>query len=183
MNPKYILVHCTDLSYRVLKNQFNHVNNYHKSLDFPISQLGYYVGYHSLITDGRLYKSRLDLEEGAHCNNVVDGQSMNFQSLGVCLAIDGDIEMPTVEDTGLLIKQIKEWQGKYNIPNDRVMFHRDFNKAKTCPGQLLSKEWLNSLLNPIPKPEDQNEKQKDILKQKISILEQLIALWTKLRFG
>lgn len=154
-NPKYIIVHCTDASYRTNKNQFGMVEAYHKSEDFPKSSLGYHVGYHRLITGGLNYKCRLDTDVGAHCNNVVNGLSLNFQSLGVCIGFDGDVEMPTATDTALMVAQIKEWQMAYDIPNSRVMFHRDFKKEKTCPGSLITRAWLEKEMgwnNPTSEP-------------------------------
>lgn len=180
--PNWIIIHGTDVSYTKLKNQLISVNGYHKSLGNVLSREGYYVGYHTLITDGVLYRTRLESEEGAHTNQQFKGQSMNKQSLGVCVGFDGDVEYPTQADYSLLKRQVKSWQGMYNIPNDRVVFHRYFNTAKTCPGSLLGKEWLEILLaDPVVKPDDQEEKQKEILMQKISILQKLINLYLKLK--
>jgi hypothetical protein len=180
--PKYIVVHCTDVSWQKLRNQLNSVNSYHKSIDFPKSQLGYFVGYHSLITGGVNYQCRRDSEVGAHTNQQENGQSINVQSLGVCVGFDGDIEYPHPDDYELLKKQVKGWQRMYSIPDEDVVFHRHFNKSKTCPGSLLGEEWLKTLLEePIEKPDDQEEKKKEILKQQIVILTRLIDLITKLK--
>lgn len=170
--PKYIIFHCSDVSQTEVKNQLNSINNYHRDVRlFPVSSLGYYVGYHRLITDGKNYKCREDFEEGAHCNNVVNGLSMNFQSLGVCVGFDGDIEMPTTEHTKLLQQQIWEWQDKYKISDENVKFHRDYATAKTCPGRLITREWLDELLKrPIPeKTPEQQVKQNDTLNSELSL--------------
>lgn len=181
--PKYIVIHSTDVSWKKNPDQFLAVNSYHQSEAFPKSSLGYFVGYHRLITGGKNYKARQDFEGGAHTNQVVDGLSMNVQSLGICFGGDGDIEYPNPADYDLLQKQVWSWQDAYKIPNDKVFFHRHFNTAKTCPGSLLGDEWMRNLLarTPAPKPEDQEEKQKAILMQKISWLQQLIALYQQLR--
>jgi hypothetical protein len=157
--PKYIIVHCSDTSYAISKSQFNQINNYHRDeRGFPRSSLGFYVGYHKLITGGKVYQARLDSDEGAHCNQVRNGMSMNFQSLGICIGFDGDIEMPTLADAIMMRDEVWAWQDKYNIPTTNILFHRDFAKDKTCPGSLITREWLENLLRrtkvaiPTPPP-------------------------------
>lgn len=146
-NPTYIIVHCSAVSYKISTNQYNSINYYHRDeRGFDRSVLGNWIGYHSLITGGKCHKCKEEWEIGNHCNDKLNGLSMNYQSLGICIAFNGDIEMPTKEDTDLLIKQIKVWQAKYNIPNERVKFHRDFRKDKTCPGSLITRQWLDTLL-------------------------------------
>lgn len=176
-HPAYIVIHCTDVSFQKLRDQLNSVNQYHRSQNFPLSRLGHYVGYHSLITGGKNYRTKLDSEEGAHT------KGHNLESLGVCVGFDGDVEYPHPDDYILLQKQVWDWQKMYSIPDERVVFHRHFNTSKTCPGSLLDVAWLTRLLHPTPnaKPEDQEEKQKEILQVKISILQKLINLHLKLR--
>lgn len=144
--PKYILIHCSDDSYRNCSDQLQKIDSYHRERGFPKSSLNYWVGYHYLITDDKEYKCRADTDEGAHCNQHQDGISMNFQSIGVCWGGDGDIEYPTPIQYGLLQKRVWALQDKYNIPDERVKFHRDYATSKTCPGSLLDKQWLATLL-------------------------------------
>ena len=144
--PRFIILHTTDYSYRLLADQFIACNGWHRDRDFPLSSLGLYIGYHSLITGEKNYRCRTDSDEGAHCNQRQDGVSMNFQSLGVCLGFDGDIEMPTAMQYALLQKQVWEWQDMYGIPHENVRFHRYYAKDKTCPGSLITDTWLKTLL-------------------------------------
>jgi len=144
--PKYILVHCTDCSYKTIPDQFNACNGWHKDRDFPKSSGGLYIGYHRLITGEKNYLCREDDEVGAHCNQKQDGVSMNFQSLGVCVGFDGDIEYPTTMQYALLQKQIWDWQDKYGIPDSHVRFHRYYSTDKTCPGSLIDNKWLADIL-------------------------------------
>lgn len=176
-HPDKIIVHGTDVSYQKLKNQLNSVNQYHKSKGFPLSRLNYWVGYHRLITGGKNYICKYDTEEGAHT------LGQNLQSLGVCVGFDGDIEYPHPDDYALLQKQVWAWQDMYSIPDSQVYFHRQFNNLKTCPGSLLGVEWLEELLRRTPrlKPEEQEEKQKEILRQKISLLQKIINLYLKIK--
>lgn len=182
-NPLWIILHCTDVSYKISDNQLDSVNQYHQKEGFTLSRLGYYVGYHRFITGGKNYKTRMDTEVGCHTNQKVNGVSLNQQSLAVCIGFDGDIEYPHPDDYALLQKQVWDWQDMYAMPNDRVVFHRHFNTSKSCPGSLLGVEWMTNLLRRTPeaKPLEQEEKQKEILLQKISILQRLINLYLQLR--
>lgn len=185
--PKYILVHTTDVSRRTHPDQFALVDNYHRDVrGFNRSALGYHVGYHVLITGGKAYKTRIDTEYGNHCNNVVDGLSMNFQSLGIAIGFDGDIEFPDDTQVALLREQIQAWQDTYRIPTERVLFHRDFTPLKTCPGSLITRPWLEQVLRvvPSPKPKEQGEKQQAQIanmEQQISLLKLVVELLLKLK--
>lgn len=174
-NPTKIVIHCSDIPTSVLNDQFNSINKYHRSQDFPVSTLGIHVGYHRLVTGGKNYKCREDLEIGAHCNTVVDGISMNEQSLGICWGGDGDLEYPDKQSYKLLKKQICEWQDIHNISDENVFFHRNFNTKKTCPGTLLDDSWLEKLIDTthIRKPLEEKIKRENLLAQ-ISLLERLL---------
>ena len=147
--PNWILFHCSAAN-SSFYDQFTMINQSHQARGFDLSSLGYYVGYQRLITGGKNYQARQDLEHGDHCNNptpvYVDGNSMNFNSLGVCVGFDGDNEDVPAWAVPLLKEQIQTWMKEYNIPIERVQFHRDYNTAKTCPGSRITREWLVSLL-------------------------------------
>lgn len=153
--PKFIVVHCSDIKESALYDQFTVINNYHRDgRGFPVSSLASFVGYHSLITGGKNYKCRLDSDVGAHCRELENGIGMNFQSLGVCVGFDGDVEYPNKTHIELLRQQIKDWQKKHNIPDENIRFHREFSlEGKTCPGSLITKEWLDNVLkDPLEEP-------------------------------
>lgn len=171
-HPKYILVHCSDVSYVTSTDQLKQVNEYHRDVrGFPVSSIKYHVGYHRFITGGKNNQCRLDTDEGAHCNTIVDGVTMNLQSLGICIGFDGDIEMPSVSDVNMLRDQILSWQKQYNIPIEHVMFHRDFDtKGKTCPGTKITRAWLIKLL-------DTNKSEPTF---ELSLVQRFIALWLRL---
>jgi hypothetical protein len=151
--PNWILFHCSAAN-SAMADQFDMINQSHKDRGFDQSSLGYHVGYQRLITGGKNYKAREDTEHGDHCNNpapgVSDGLSMNFHSLGVCVGFDGDNEDVPAWAVPLLKSQIQTWMAQYNIPIERVMFHRDFNHAKTCPGSRITRPWLEKLLSGPP---------------------------------
>ena len=180
--PEFILIHCSDVSYKEMPNQFWAINRWHKEREFPVSSLGYYVGYHRLSSGGIEYKAREDREVGAHCNQIANGKSdsFNFYSLGYCLAFDGDIEYPPQKDVDNMIRTIRGWQQLYAIPLERVIFHRKPTPRKTCPGSLIPDDYFSRMLAPVPHKEpDQKEKQENI-KRLSSILDQLRALYERL---
>lgn len=180
MKPSFILIHCTDLKSDI-KNQLQRVNQYHKEQDFPFSRKGWWVGYHAFLENGVITYTRLESELGAHCNTIYEGKSMNEQSLGICVAFDGDVEHIPEINLQPLKDLIKQWQHAYSIPDENVRYHRHFNRGKSCPGNLITDDWLKAFLKEVPKPAEQEEKQKEILRQKISLLTQLLSLWTTLK--
>lgn len=180
-NPRWIILHCTDYSYRLMKDQFLACNGWHRDRDFSVSSLGYYVGYQRLITGGKNNQARLDTDEGCHTNQVVDGVSMNIQSLAVCVGFDGDLEFPLPEDYALLQKQVWDWMDQYMIPPSKIKFHRHFAVGKTCPGSLITDQWLSDLLKrPLPVPPPESVKLNECLatvdtqKKQITLLQSII---------
>lgn len=147
---------------------FNRVNEYHKLKGFDKSSLGFYCGYHYFIEkSGLLIQARLDTDEGMHTKGY------NFQSLGICMAGNGDTEMPTSLQIETLKKWLLEKTKQYNISKDKILPHRKFltNFEKSCYGSLLPDNWAMNLLD-----EEINN-----LKKQISLLQQLLVLWKKLK--
>lgn len=192
-NPRYIVIHCSDVPEKTQWDQFASINTYHRdSRGFPRSSLGFYVGYHYLITGGKEYVCKRDFEEGAHCNQLQDGVSMNFQSIGVCVGFDGDVELPSKVHMDLLKGRVRLLQMQYGISNDRIKFHRDFQPAKTCPGVLFTRRYYDEYdgikpvsppqFTPEPKPRSEAEKQAAIiaLSKQVSLLQQLVDSLTRL---
>lgn len=194
--PKEIVLHCTDVSKRDVKDQFASVNAYHRGQGYLRSTLGIFVGYHRLITGGKNYKCKEDWEEGCHCKELyADGSSMNIRSLGICVGFDGDIELVDPEEYRLLQKQVWDWQDQYLISSDGVKFHNFYSRGKTCPGSLLDRRWLLALLDrsgaqptltpsPVEKPGVQCEKQEAIIEMQnksLSLYDQLVQLLLKLK--
>ncbi len=112
--------------------QFEKVNAYHRTLNFPVSSLGYFTGYHYLIErDGTVKRARLDSDEGAH----TIGQ--NTESIGIGLAGHFDYQQPTAEQKRSLGQLCYELSQKYTIPLERIAGHRTY-RSTTCPGANLS---------------------------------------------
>lgn len=190
--PKYIVIHCSDLSNRQTFDQFNVINQDHKTRFHQISILGDWIGYHRLITGDKNYKCKEDWEEGCHTNQVVNGLSMNFQSLALCIGFDGDIEYPTQTQYDLAKDQILSWMATYSIPHDNVKMHRFYNMTKTCPGSLITQEWIDKLITYVSdlpqKPPEQAAKQQvlttiqqnNIRFQILDLSKQVLSLWRQL---
>src|SRR3990167_10909361 len=189
-NPLYILVHGTDVSWQRVRDQAKSVEWYHSNGPelgghpqgpFPLSSLGFRSGYQAICTGGKNYRRRNDTDMGVHCNQVVNGISMNLQSLACCIGFDGDIEYPHPDDERNARAQIQEWQAKYNIPNENVKFHREFAPWKTCPGSLIKQDWIDNLLKKeaVVKPPEQCEKQNALIelqKHEITVRDQVIKV-------
>lgn len=178
-NPKLIVIHTSAVSYKSIYDQYNSINTYHRDIKlFPQSVTGIYVGYTRLYTGGKRYITKQDWEEGAHTNQDITPEgviyppgtfpeySVNLQSIGLCVGFDGDIEMMPEVELSLLKEDILFYMDKYNIPAERVFPHRHFNTAKTCPGSLITDEFIKSLtIKPI---------------EKSAILEPQLTLWQKI---
>ena len=113
------------------------VNEYHKSIGFPISSLGYYVGYHYWIErDGKTIQARSEDEVGAHT------RGQNYTSLGVGLAGNFDKELPTKEQVDALGKLLDRLCTEHTIPLGQIFPHRKYAE-KTCYGSRLTNNWAS----------------------------------------
>lgn len=144
MTPHFIIVHHSftprDLPANQAENSFN---QYHKSRGFPISSLGWYIGYHYVIYGGgELRQYRKDNENGAHCKE----QGMNFQSLGVCLSGNFDTEQPSAEQVQALRQLLSAKTAAFQIAPANVYPHRQFAPYKSCYGNLLADDWARNLI-------------------------------------
>jgi len=135
--PEFIIIHHTATPLDTSPRTFFAVKQYHINKGWGD------IGYHYFIeNNGMLYKGRDDSKEGAHCYQ----EDMNKKSIGVCLEGNFDIELPTTEQEKVLKDLILNLRIKYNIPRQRIMFHRDFALYKTCPGNNFTWEYLQKLI-------------------------------------
>jgi len=160
----HVIIHHTAVSSP--NYQFNAVNNYHKSLDFPESSLGYYVGYHWFIErDGTKKRARTDTDTGAHTLN-----GWNTKSIGICLAGNFDVETPTEAQ----IASLRDLVDMYDLP---YLLHREADTNRTCPGRYFSKDLLE--LENIDEVDQEKTKALqeiiDELNKKVTKLEKTIA--------
>ncbi|OGK35105.1 hypothetical protein A3F59_02625 [Candidatus Roizmanbacteria bacterium RIFCSPHIGHO2_12_FULL_38_13] len=138
MKPTAIIIH-----HELGNHGFWGVNDFHKQLWNFKSSLGFYIAYQYYIgKDGIVYQGRLDDEEGCHT------KGRNFDSIGICLQGDFDIERPTLAQTialkNLILKKMTYWA---ILPNN-IYGHRIYANYKSCPGRSWKESELRALFEP-----------------------------------
>jgi N-acetyl-anhydromuramyl-L-alanine amidase AmpD len=131
---KYLIVHHTATPRD--STTFEAVKRYHTQ------ELGWEdIGYHFFINgQGILNLGRPVNYVGSHCS----AGSMNFKSLGICLAGNFEVEKPSEGQLKMLESILRELMNKYKIPIDNLLGHCEVPGAKTlCPGKNLL-EWLKN---------------------------------------
>jgi N-acetyl-anhydromuramyl-L-alanine amidase AmpD len=164
-DPKFLIIHHTggsdaDPLMDSSNATFEETNELHKNkesinLGHP-SELGYYIGYHYFIDkSGKITQGRRDTEEGAHTFGK------NNSSIGICLAGNFDLTLPTKEQIGSLKILLRLEMKLHNIPVFNIYPHRKF-AIKTCYGMRLSDTWAQTIAQ-------------------LSLLEFMVTLLIKLR--
>jgi len=155
--PTHIMIHHTAVSYDKNSNQFEATNNYHKSLNFPKSEMGYYVGYnYEIAANGVTKQARFEGELTAACpqNGMNDGRCVH-------IALDGhfDNEKPKPEQVYALRDLLQAIVEKRGIERKNIVFHNEY-AAKSCPGVNIDKSFIQSLAFPdYVEPEENNQEE------------------------
>lgn len=111
------------------------VNEWHKERGFPLSELGFYVGYHYQIeADGIITPTRHDGEVGAH----VKGH--NEDSIGIGLSGNFSVSEPTEKQITALGDLLAELVLQHEIALDNIMPHRAVAETE-CYGTKLADDW------------------------------------------
>lgn len=180
--PKWLIIHNTggtkanplaDTSHHT----FEIVNEYHRYNPNvwlgEYSSLGCAIGYHYYIEKlGKLTQGRLDTDEGAHC------RGMNTSSIGICIAGNFNATLPTKEQEETLRKLLIELTKKWNIPVIKIVPHRHFSRTD-CFGKKLKNDWAQQILAREYQKSD-NEKEIELLKKQITIIEKIIRIYVRL---
>lgn len=120
-------------------DSFDVINAYHKQKFGMLSKLGFYVGYHYIIEKtGAIRQSREHDEEGAHT------KGQNSQSIGIMLAGNFDVAVPTlaqVESLGVLLASLIKSE---NISANEIHYHREY-APKSCPGARIKDGWATAV--------------------------------------
>jgi len=133
--PQYIIVHHS--AAETPTPQFTAINDWHKARNFPLSELGFFVGYHRVIEkDGTVNVARNDTERDC------DALGHNFDSLSVCIVGNLDISDPTPQQTAALGKILAEWSREHNIHPTLIFPHRHFGTT-SCYGSRLENTWAS----------------------------------------
>ena len=115
--------------------------------------LGYWVGYHYVITgDGSVKQTREDIETGAHC-------IPNVGKLGICLTGNFEIEEPSEKQLSSLQTLLIKLKSEYNISDNQIYGHRELSRT-LCPGKTLM-SWIEAY-------------------RKLSLVKKLLLLYKKL---
>jgi N-acetyl-anhydromuramyl-L-alanine amidase AmpD len=118
--------------YKVSKS----INASHRERGFPVSSLGYYIGYHAIIDpDGYILQTRDYDEIGAHAG-VGD---WNKKSIGVCLIGNFEEKEPTNKQLHSLAAFIERQAKAYNIPRSNIKYHGELKKTACCGSKLIKK--------------------------------------------
>lgn len=172
---KYLIIHHTggvrdnplaDTSHHT----FYDVNSWHRQ-DQNVwlgyySSLGYSIGYHYFIEkDGKTTQGRAHTDEGAHCIGH------NRESLGICLAGNFDVTLPTKEQETALKDLLNTLKKEY--PSAVIFPHRTFAN-KSCYGRKLGDTWASDLIIKIEPAMCVPEKDEIVeLKKKIAWYEEI----------
>ena len=156
---KYIVIHHSAGLWGDLK----YINELHEKRGFPESKDGNTAGYHAIILngyptwedltasppkyrkelDGKIVRSRMDLEIGAHMHGL------NGISLGVCLIGSFKNLLPSIFQINSLFELILEWCQKFGLDDRSILGHCDgqtirgksfvpIDKRTDCPGDALN---------------------------------------------
>ena len=157
--PKSLIVHHTA---GPAEQTFEIINSYHKQKFNLRSSLGFYIGYQYFIDKlGKVTQGRADTDEGAHTIG------MNNSSIGICLAGNFDLNMPTPKQVESLRELLKVLCAKYSIAPVNIFPHRKFTQ-KTCYGLKLPDSWGRDLVV------------NDNLMQQLSLYQKVVELLKKL---
>lgn len=143
--PSFLIVHHTGGTDANPKADTSHhtaeiINEWHKKLWNFRSSLGWYVGYHYVISkEGKVTQCRAHTDDGAHTIG------MNSSSVGIVLCGNFDYYLPTNAQVEALRKLLKRLTKELVIPAGNVVPHRRFAQ-KTCYGSKLSDTWAQELV-------------------------------------
>jgi hypothetical protein len=129
MIPRQIILHHSASSRD--KTTIKDINAWHKLRwpDFK-SSLGYFIGYHFVITaDGTITKTRQSEEIGAHC-------IPNEGRVGICLTGNFDVETPTLRQLDSLGGLLVKLKSIYQLKDTDIFGHCELAKT-ACPGKNL----------------------------------------------
>lgn len=148
--PDQIIVHHDGVSRK--GPSFAIVDEFHESQGFPLSSLGFYVGYHYWIErDGVVRQARAENELGAHA------KGQNYTALGIGLAGNFNEEDPTAEQTAALGLLLSNLCARHDIPAERIFPHRKYAN-KSCFGSRLADDWAQQVLADFRKKDAAAEK-------------------------
>ena len=137
-----LIIHHTAVSHRLIPDQFDMVNDYHKQKWGMKSSLGYFGGYNYIISaDGSIKQYRADGEE------TVATTGHNFNTIHVAICGDFTKERPSLAQFIALRVLINNKMREYTIDPDQIRTHRQF-KNTSCPGNNITDLEIRQLFAP-----------------------------------
>lgn len=109
------------------------------------SDIGYHFGCEMARNDYEVFVGRPLTRQGAHCRH--DG--MNRKAVGVCLVGNYDEQPPSDKMLSVVANRVVQPIIQvFEIPLQNVVFHREHNPQKTCPGRSFTKSMILDKLHP-----------------------------------
>ena len=129
MIPEKIILHCSATPDGV-SYSWDAIRRYHieeKGWD----DIGYHAGLERYGDQLVIMRGRKPWVMGAHCKAA----GRNRDSLGVCVVGEYDTEPPAPDVYNAAIHLLAGLCWTFHIPPTSVYGHREFESAKTCPGE------------------------------------------------
>lgn len=123
MNVKGITIHNTNNSYSAKEN-------------FEFMKKAFNVSVHYFVDDEEIIKATDENKITYHTGRGYDEGNLNTISIEICKSTCNWNVYKKAQDKA--IKLIKELQKKYNLTNDNIYFHNDFDINKYCPHRILN---------------------------------------------
>lgn len=145
MQPTFIIIHTAGYDGDA---DIVEIDRWHGLRNPPFNRRGthtlQHIGYQYYIRrDGTLQKGRAETETGAHCKD----KGMNRKSIGICCEGNGDKENFTAAQRATLKSLYREIYGRWQIPVQNVLGHRETGAPKTCPGTQVDMNELRIFLS------------------------------------
>lgn len=132
--PEYIIIHCSDSDV----DDFKSIQNYHLSKGWEN------IGYQKVIErTGLLVQGRPETYHGSHTLE----QGMNAKSVGICICGRFENKLPNDNQIKTLKEEVSRLMSVYNIPVEKIKYHRHFKPSKTCPGMAIKDDWVKNLVS------------------------------------
>jgi hypothetical protein len=122
------------------------------SIISPWPYVGYNFGIEEINGELKLMTGHAVGKQGYHCKEA----HMNFQSIGICVVGNFDVEIPSAAKMNLLRDVCYALRVNYDILSSNVIGHRDAGlmdgfdwekgQYKTCPGKLFPLQKFKDLL-------------------------------------
>lgn len=143
MTPSYIIIHTA--AARIAAG-IEDIDRWHKEMGFRRKGTHdlQHVGYQYYIRkDGTIQRGRDETEVGAHCKDM----GMNRKSIGICFEGHGDYDAFTRAQRKSLSHLYQQITGRWDIPIENVLGHRETGAKKTCPGNKIDMHELRNSLS------------------------------------